>query len=248
MDDIRNEVPPRRRTADALVASWVARPRLDVLKLVAMESMLIDHLNTIWFAAEYVALRAIGRLAFPLFAFVLAYNFVRHTRHPARYICRLMLWGVVSQLFFQYAFDGDLLNIFFTLGSGLCVTALFRRTPALGTTLAVALLGVSTFHVPIAARLDFGIEGVLLVFVYAQVIERPSWWRAVLAIVFTALVNPRDDALLSTIYNFAAVTSLLVIAVSGKFPGEWHWMRRWGLAFYFFYPAHLFVLKTLAPR
>lgn len=234
---------------DDRLSRSLARVRLDVLKLVAMISMVVDHVNTIWFATQYPAPRAIGRVAFPLFAFVLAYNFVRHTRHPLRFIGRLFLWGAVSQLFFVYAFENNLLNIFFTLALGLCYTALFQRAPwsALGTALAIALVAVSKFFTPIAARLDFGIEGVLLVFVFAQLVAQPTGWRAALALLFTATVNPWTTGALDVLYGAAAAASLAFIALSATWPGEWLWMRRCRLCFYFFYPAHLFLIKALAP-
>lgn len=236
-------------TPHGAVARSLASVRLDLLKLVAVVSMLVDHVNTVWFATQYPALRAIGRLAFPLFAFMLAYNFVRHTRRPARFIARLFMWGVISQLFYSYAFGNDLLNIFFTLAFGLCYTALFRRGrwASVGTLLAVTVLVVSKFFVPIAARLDFGIEGVLLVFVFAQLIERPAGWRAALALLVTAVVNPWRDPATDALYSAAAASSLALIAVTANSPGEWRWMRRCRLCFYFFYPAHLFVIKALAP-
>jgi hypothetical protein len=237
------------RSVGAVVASCLARPRLDVLKLVAVVSMVIDHVNTIWFSAEYFSLRAIGRLAFPLFAFVLAYNFVRHSHHRTRFIGRLFLWAAISQLFYRYAFGGELLNIFFTLGLGLCMAVMFRGETGgiLGLGLAVGLLAYSKFHTSIAARLDYGIEGVLLVFVMAQLITRPSWWRGVLAVVFAASVNSSDDLATSFGFNVAAVMSLVIVAASSTWPGEWRWTRHVRLAFYVFYPAHLFVLKALAP-
>ena len=80
-----------------------------------------------------------------------------------------MAWGIVSQLFFLYAFENNLLNIFFTLALGLCYAALFRGhgVAEFGILIALVLLGVSKFIARQAARLDFGIEGVVLVFMLA---------------------------------------------------------------------------------
>jgi hypothetical protein len=238
------------RKFNPLIALWVKQPRLDVLKLIAIASMVIDHANTICFGSHYPTLRAMGRLAFPLFAFVLAYNFVRHTRHPVRFIGRLFGWGVVSQLFFLYAFENDLLNIFFTLACGLCYAALFRGRglSEFGILIALALLAVSKFITPLVPQLDFGLEGVLLVFGFAQLIEAPTWPRAALALLFAAVVNPWTSGRLDFVYGASAAASLAVIAASANRSGEWQWMRRCRLCFYFFYPAHLFVLKALSSR
>jgi len=239
----------RPSSTDAFVARAVAHPRIDLLKLIAIVAMVVDHLNTIWFAPGYPAWRAIGRLAFPLFAFVLAFNFVRHTRHPARFVGRLFLWGLVSQLFYEYAFGGGQLNILFTLALGLGYAAAFRAGPwaLAGTGFAVALVSGSKLLGPIAGRLDFGIEGVLLVFVFAQAIERPTGWRGGLALLFAAAVNPWREPMTDLVYAASAAAGVVLIAATAHRPGEWRWMRRGRVGFYFFYPAHLFVLKALAP-
>lgn len=50
---------------------------LESLKWLALGLMVIDHLNAYLWAWRYPPLYALGRLTFPLFAFVLAYNLAR---------------------------------------------------------------------------------------------------------------------------------------------------------------------------
>jgi hypothetical protein len=239
---------PLAGAADSAVVRWVAHPRLDVLKLVAVASMLIDHLNTICLGTRFWELRTIGRLAFPLFAFVLAFNLVRHTHNPARFIARLMTWGVLSQPIYWYALSVEMLNIFFTLGFGLLAAELFRRgvRAAIATVVSIGLVVISRFHAPIADKLDFGIEGIAVVFIFAQLIEQPTWWRGVLAVLFTAALNVDLNPTLQLVYALGALLGLGLVALTAHWPGEWRWVRRIRLGFYFFYPAHLFVLKVLA--
>jgi hypothetical protein len=236
-------------SADTTVARWIDHPRLDVLKLVAVVTMFIDHLNTICLGTRFWELRALGRLAFPLFAFILAYNFVRHTHSPARYLARLFAWGVISQVIFWYALSPEMLNIFFTLGAGLLCAMLFRHgaRAIAGTILAAGLVAISRFHAPIGHKLDFGIEGVALVFLCAQLIEHPTWWRGGLALLFAGALNRDPNPIFQSIYACAAAISLILVAATARWSGEWRWVRHVRLGFYFFYPAHLFVLKLLAP-
>ena len=70
--------------------------RQDLLKIVAMVTMLMDHLGVIFFP-EVDWLRTIGRLAFPLFAYFIAQGF-RYTRSRPRYFLRLLVFGLISQV------------------------------------------------------------------------------------------------------------------------------------------------------
>ena len=90
------------------------------LKLVAITTMLIDHIGVIIFP-NILWLRLLGRLAFPLFAFFITEGF-RKTSDVKKYLQRLFILALVSQLPYWTAFGIDAgLNIFFTLTLGLLV-------------------------------------------------------------------------------------------------------------------------------
>ena len=72
------------------------------MKLIAVASMLTDHLG-IWLYPAYISretyiwMRAAGRLAFPLFAFLIV-NGYRKTHDVRRYLTRLIAFAVISQI------------------------------------------------------------------------------------------------------------------------------------------------------
>jgi len=123
----------------------------NALKVIAMTSMLIDHAAVAliergaWAAGNvttantviYYIMRAIGRLAFPMFCFLIAEGYV-NTRNAQRYLIRLVTFGLISEVPFDIAFygktvDTDAQNVFFTLASGLVAIMLWDRM-LLGTT------------------------------------------------------------------------------------------------------------------
>lgn len=97
------------------------------LKMIAALSMLLDHAGRILFP-EAVWMTYAGRLAFPLFAFLLAEGAV-HTKNSRRYALRIGLFAVLSEIPFDIAFYGTFFwpgaqNIFLTLLIGLlCIDA-----------------------------------------------------------------------------------------------------------------------------
>ena len=67
----------------------------DLLKLVAILTMFIDHLGAAIFP-QYRGLRIIGRIAFPIFAYCIAVGCI-YTRNIAKYALRVFAMGVLVQ-------------------------------------------------------------------------------------------------------------------------------------------------------
>lgn len=80
-----------------------------VLKLIAVVSMLIDHaayslfLAGVFTGKGYVYMRAVGRIAFPIFAYMIVNGFEK-THDVRRYFSRLALFAVISQPVYRLAF------------------------------------------------------------------------------------------------------------------------------------------------
>ena len=188
------------------------------LKVLAMVSMAIDH-TTYWLLrgnadfmeplfmvgskhiSYYFLMRSIGRLAFPLFAFLIVEGFV-HTRDRRKYGRNLFLFAVISEVPWALLHHGVHLsghNVIFTLLAGflgLCVIERYRVQPA---RLASILLGMVA--VLIVLRPDYGGAGfAFIILLYTlrrhlllQVIVGsfmlPAKWIAGLAFIPIALYN-----------------------------------------------------------
>lgn len=120
------------------------------LKLIAITTMFIDHTGAtviraiqqqdsilsspqrraLW-AQIYSLSRSIGRIAFPIFCFLLVEGFL-HTRNVKKYAGRMFLFSLISEPPFDLALRGSWYypskqNVYFTLLIGLLVIAAFSR-------------------------------------------------------------------------------------------------------------------------
>jgi hypothetical protein len=99
--------------------------------MIAIVTMIIDHMG-LFFFPQFIFLRLIGRLAFPLFAWLIA-NGAYHTRDINKYGLRLYFFALLSEIPFllpNRLIDPTFsdLNVLCTLFFGLCVIILIKKT------------------------------------------------------------------------------------------------------------------------
>jgi VanZ family protein len=105
--------------------------RNDVLKLIAIITMIIDHVGAAFFP-EISMFRTIGRIAFPIFAYQLAIGY-KHTSNLPAYAKRLFIFACISYVPYIY-FLGDgttpnplALNVMFLLLAGVGALLLYDQ-------------------------------------------------------------------------------------------------------------------------
>ncbi|MCR5663469.1 MAG: conjugal transfer protein TraX [Oscillospiraceae bacterium] len=209
--------------------------------------------------AFYRAMRIIGRLAFPIFCFLLAEGF-RHTRSRAKYLLRLLLFALVSEIPFDLAFNGapwklslrptvlplefTSQNVGFTLLLGLAAVWLWdallpegKKPTALrvfGAVLGAGLCACAAFWL----HTDYDAMGVVLIVVMDRLRRKP-WLRDLAAFGTLAAMIPFGS---SWIELLAAFGFPLLHLYNGKRGRQWRWF------FYVFYPGHLLLLALLRLR
>lgn len=216
-----------------------------MLKLIAVVSMVIDHTAFVlmqqmavgWMQVfglpitVYTLMRAVGRLAFPLYCFLLVEGFV-HTHDKRRYGLRLLLFAAISEIPWNLAHIGRLLyerqSVMCTLTLGFAALCLAERLEKDGEKRGLYALGLAAVVLAgLFGQTDYGAVGVgiiLMMYVLRQravlraavgVCLLPSSWMAGLAFVPIALYNGERGF------------------IRGK-AGQ--------IAFYAIYPAHLLLL------
>lgn len=88
----------------------------DILKIIAIITMLIDHIGNILYP-ELLFLQIIGRLSFPIFAYLIVLG-VETTKKTIKYMMTLLVFALISQFPYFLAFGiqpFERLNILFSL-------------------------------------------------------------------------------------------------------------------------------------
>ena len=139
--------------------------RLNVfyIKIIAILSMCVDHVGAVLFP-QYIIFRIIGRLAFPLFAFLLVEGFI-HTKNLKKYALRLGVFAFISEIPFDLAFSGKPFdfshqNIFFTLFLALLFMIVATKVYHSSLRLLLWILILATAYFGLV---DYSFVGVLIV-------------------------------------------------------------------------------------
>lgn len=214
------------------------------LKMIAIITMLIDHTAAVLIPSNtvlWLVMRCIGRLAFPIFVFLLVEGFY-HTRDVKKYLLRMGAFALLSEIPFDLAFYGKVLefthqNIFFTLFLGLLCLFLMKEAEKKfqKNVFAINVLNaVITLFFSVAAfylKTDYGFAGILLV--VAFYLFRGSRLLCALALLFVSGFLIKGIQVL-------AVLAMLPIAFYNGQRG-----KNIKYVFYIFYPAHLLILALL---
>ncbi len=107
-----------------------------MLKWLAMTTMLVDHIAILLSGygisqVAYYTMRSVGRIAFPVFAFLLAEGFV-HTRSFGKYLGRIIVFAVITEPVFDLFMHGMIItpgaNILFNFAMALIALYFWAKT------------------------------------------------------------------------------------------------------------------------
>lgn len=235
------------------------------LKVIALLSMLADHCAYFFLqpdTTEYEVLRCFGRIAFPIFAFLIAEGY-EHTHNKFRYFLSLLGFAVISEVPWQMLNGYCGHNVMFTLALGVLALQLIDRLirkpqwcfPLFALVCLVAEVG----------GLDYGWRGIGMIAVFYMFRDRadvlveqwaertassPRRHISVPALPFMLPIMQVAFAF-PMMAHYGIVGAVLACAVLLLYNGERGFIKGkvCKYVFYTFYPAHLFVIwlivKTL---
>lgn len=222
-----------------------------LLKIIACFTMLLCHIPFVY--PQYsVPLMYIGKISFPLYAFLISEGYV-HTRNFSKYLTRLIVFGVISQipaylLFAGKSFNGLYLNIFFTLALGLLGIRIYDKIKSKYiSTLLIILLAV----IAELLKFDYGAFGVLMIVCF-YVFKRNKL-NMVLSQMFLMFIlyMKKMSYYTFSLFNlqyilfqllFSVISLAIILTYNGK---KGKSSSRIKLMFYCFYPVHLIILDLL---
>lgn len=223
----------------------------NALKLIAAAAMVADHVGLMFFP-DLTILRIIGRLAFPIFAFMIAEG-CRYTRNRLRYFGMVFGLGAICQIVYFVAMRDTYMSVLITFSLSILVIYAWQNVKAHRDFLSWMVLGAALLGVWLLNQyltIDYGFHGCMTAVNAALCMPRRG-----------AAPVPGEEKFDNRPTHVALMgISLLMLALD--FGGNQWWAllalpllllysgergkRQMKYFFYIFYPAHLVLLEAIA--
>lgn len=217
----------------------------ETLKIIACVTMLLDHIGAV--VVPSLGLRVIGRMAFPIYCFLLAEG-ACYTRSRKKYGLRLLIGLLLSEIPFDFLFFGEWTfahqSVMVTLLLGFLYAVSMNYLPVTGYRILLI------FPFAMAAELlncDYGGWGVAMIAMF--VVTRESRYKWLLQIFWLAMLSVMIGGMAIAIgpvripiqlFSLAALVPIWLY--DGRKITDNIWIRQ---GFYLFYPVHLTLLYLI---
>ena len=233
------------------------------LKIIAVICMVIDHIgqvvlkNGIALNATYSTFtdqqfsiilssinycHIIGRIAFPIFCFLLVEGFV-HTHNLKRYCLNLGLFALISEPVYDLANVGKLIsssqqNVLFTLLLGVIVISIIRRYSNPLITILAIIIGSYMSYI---FNFDGWYYGILLISAFYVFYDKIIFKYIVcIVVMFVCGLDFTFHALIDPYFIMACISLIFISAYNGERGIKMKYF------FYVFYPTHLAILFIIS--
>ena len=223
------------------------------LHVLAMAFMLLDHLwATILTGQQWMT--NVGRLAFPIFAFMIAEGYFR-TRNIKKYMSRLLVFALISEIPFNLMTGGGWLypyhqNVLWTfLIAIICMIGIDKIKVSskhiavkIILIILIVFLGWIIGTITFVDYYGFGVLTVLTFYAFHQ----KRWWNYLAQVLILYYINVEVNIFGVTLEIVQQGLALLSLPIIWLYNGELGYHKKWWQYFcYAFYPLHMMVLYLI---
>lgn len=219
--------------------------------------MLVDHSGILLFPKLYF-LRIIGRLAFPIFAFLATEGYF-HTRNLKKYLLRLLCFAIISEIPYNILKTGTIYdysrrNVLWTLLFGILLIHAIEYIRNKYDSIFLHILTIISacaisFIFGIIVRADYGYAGIMTMLVFYLFKERKMqnlFCQAILLFAINTFILNSSCVFIGNIgipKQLFAVFSLIPIWLyKGK---QGYKSKTLSFIYYSFYPLHIILLVII---
>lgn len=217
------------------------------LKGIACLTMLIDHTAVVFGLPMW--LRVIGRLAFPIYCFLISEG-VAHTRNAGKYFLRLGIMAVISEPIYDFVLYGNRniwlhQNVLWLLLLGAVMLALMEKAKRPVWKL---LIVVPCYFLADWLHLSYAGDGILLMALFGLTrgVAGGAWIQTAGMLLINGMMPSAHIGILDvsvSVQLFGALAMVPIALYSGEKRTK---SQALSWAFYIFYPLHLVVLYGLS--
>lgn len=209
---------------------------MEAVKWLALLSMTLDHFNRFFFNASVYPLYCAGRLAMPLFAFILAYNFAQPENLSrnlhGKVLLRLLIFGLLATpgyIAMRHLESFLPLNIMFLLALAVTTFYCFEQEEHFYRLIALLIFLIGGFFV------EYDWVGLIFCFTAWTYCRKPTLLSLLAWLIAYLLLDKINE-------NHWALLSLVIIFIATRIDIK---IRRIRYLFYVYYPLHLSVFYLL---
>lgn len=221
------------------------------LKLIACFTMLLDHVAYSFLSPAsllYAFLRVVGRMAFPLYCFLLVEG-VHHTKDPKKYFLRLLVITLISEPIFDMMCYHKLVvigkqSVMVTLLLGATMCMIMKRLPKYWMKLPLV---IPFYFLAGFARCDYGANGILMIALFMLTHDlplRPLWQVPLFGLLCIRMGGWAVKLLWRPFpIQWFAVAALVPILLYGGHKGSKNKALSWAMNL--FYPVHMAIIVII---
>ena len=219
----------------------------NVLKIIALISMLVDHIGE-YLLDNNIVFRIIGRIAFFIFAFFIAEG-MKYTKNRRRYFLMIFVFAIISQIPFYLLKKRFVLNVLFVFLVSMILILIIEKLldkdamqnvkKIILYLFLLTLIFTGYFVLDWCALIDYSVFGALAVVCF-YFFKSPT--KFILAVVLNVLVTLKSVIILGfslqSVFQIFAIIGIVLLLFYNNNKGKFNLKY----LFYLFYPIHLMII------